>query len=210
MNKNNILLGIVVVLVIVLIAWPKLSGRKNTNNGEDTTTTATTTDTTTSGSTSTISVGSGNTPSGNMTVGSGSTGTSMATGETMMVRAFFGNSVENPSSLVCEAVYPVARTIPRTTTVARAAMEQTLRGVTASESAEGYYTSINEGTQVNSLKIENGVAHVDLSASLNTGVAGACRVTNIRSQITETLKQFSNVKSVVISVNGKTEGILQP
>jgi len=41
-------------------------------------------------------------------------------------------------------------------------------------------------------------------------VGGSCRVSAIRAQIIETLKQFSTVKNVVISINGRTEDILQP
>ena len=48
------------------------------------------------------------------------------------------------------------------------------------------------------------------NAKIEEGVGGACKVTAIRSQITETLKQFFAVTQVIISVNGKTEGILQP
>jgi len=35
-------------------------------------------------------------------------------------------------------------------------------------------------------------------------------VTAIRAQITETLKQFPTVENVVISIDGRTEDILQP
>ncbi|HPP18950.1 MAG TPA: GerMN domain-containing protein, partial [Candidatus Dojkabacteria bacterium] len=60
------------------------------------------------------------------------------------------------------------------------------------------------------LSIEDGVARVDFSKELEEGVAGSCKVESIRAQIEETLKQFDNIDSVIISVEGKVEGILQP
>ncbi|PIP22172.1 MAG: hypothetical protein COX38_02115, partial [Candidatus Nealsonbacteria bacterium CG23_combo_of_CG06-09_8_20_14_all_39_25] len=41
-------------------------------------------------------------------------------------------------------------------------------------------------------------------------VGGSCKVSAIRAQITQTLKQFPTVDEVVISINGRTEDILQP
>ena len=47
-------------------------------------------------------------------------------------------------------------------------------------------------------------------SKLTEGVGGTCLVERIRSQIRNTLQQFPTVKSVVISVDGKTEGVLEP
>ncbi len=71
-------------------------------------------------------------------------------------------------------------------------------------------TTINDGAEIQKLTIENGTASVDFDEQLAYRVGGSCRVAAIRSQITETLKQFPGVKEVVISINGKTEDILQP
>jgi spore germination protein GerM len=67
-----------------------------------------------------------------------------------------------------------------------------------------------EGVKVQSLSIEGGVARVDLSEELEEGVGGSCMVASITAQITETLKQFPTVDSVIISIDGRTEDILQP
>lgn len=129
--------------------------------------------------------------------------------ETMKLQAYFSNSRLDPK-ITCERVFPVTRTVPKTVGVARAALEEMLKGPTAQEQAAGYVTNINEGVRINSVTIENGVAKVDLSEELQREVGGSCRVTAIRAQIVETLNQFSTVKSVVISVEGKTEDVLQP
>jgi spore germination protein GerM len=79
------------------------------------------------------------------------------------------------------------------------------------EQAEGFFTSINQGVKLQSLNIrEDGTAFVDFDEQLQAGVGGSCKVSAIRAQITETLKQFPTVKNVIISINGRTEDILQP
>jgi hypothetical protein len=125
------------------------------------------------------------------------------------VKAYFGNKKKNPNA-DCDKVFPVSRKIPYTVSVARAAMDELLKGPSTTERASGYYTSINPGVTVNSLTITNGTAKVDLSGKIEENLGGSCRVAAIRAQINSTLKQFPNVKNVVISVDGRTEDILQP
>lgn len=110
----------------------------------------------------------------------------------------------------CDLVFPFKREVPKTQSVAKLALEELLRGPSDQEIYAGYVTSINKGVKVQNLVIENGIAKVDFSEELDKNVAGSCRVMAVRSQIEQTLKQFPTVKSVVISINGKTEGILQP
>ncbi|MCX6760220.1 MAG: GerMN domain-containing protein, partial [Candidatus Nealsonbacteria bacterium] len=69
---------------------------------------------------------------------------------------------------------------------------------------------INTGVKIQKLTIENGIAKVDFDEQLENGVGGSCKVSAIRAQITQTLKQLSTVMSVIISINGRTEDILQP
>lgn len=129
--------------------------------------------------------------------------------QTMKVKAFFGNSNLDPQNS-CNKVFPVEREIPKTQATARSALEELLAGPTAKEQSSAYFTSINPGVKINSLTIQNGTAKVDFDEQLEFQVGGSCRVAAIRAQITETLKQFSTVKSVIISINGRTEDILQP
>ncbi len=131
------------------------------------------------------------------------------TGETMQVQAYFSNNNLDPQ-ITCKNVFPVVRVVPKTLAVARAALQELLEGPMPQEQADGYQTSINSGVQINSLVIENGVAMVDFNSELQQGVAGACKVTMIRSQIEKTLKQFPTVHTVIISINGSSQDILQP
>ena len=130
--------------------------------------------------------------------------------DAMTVKVFFGNSVFDPDVLDCTKVFEVERRIARTEAIGRAALEELLAGPTLAEEQAGYFTSINSGVSINSLVIADGIARVDFAPQLEAGVGGSCRVMAIRAQIIETLKQFSTVNNVVISINGRTEDILQP
>ncbi len=129
--------------------------------------------------------------------------------QTMKVKVYFNNNNLDPE-ISCSKVFPTEREIIKTTAVARAALEELLKGPTEKENAEGFITTINLGVKIKKLTIENGVAKVDFDEALQNAVGGSCRVSAIRAQITETLKQFSTIKSVIISINGETETILQP
>lgn len=129
--------------------------------------------------------------------------------ETMVVNAFFPNS-DMGSLQDCSKVYPVQREIVRTTAVGRRSLEELIMGVNESESDQGYFNNVNAETEILSLTISNGIARVDFSSDLEDGVGGSCMVQSIRAQIESTLKQFSTVQEVVISIDGRTEDILQP
>ncbi|RJQ25973.1 hypothetical protein C4577_04470 [Candidatus Parcubacteria bacterium] len=128
--------------------------------------------------------------------------------QTTVILAFFPNTSRGGDN--CEAVFPVQRMVPETQAVARAALQELLEGPTAQEVQQGYSTSIPSGVQIQSLTIENGTARVDFNEALEMGVGGSCRVAAIRSQIRQTLLHFPTVNNVVISINGRTEDILQP
>ncbi len=129
--------------------------------------------------------------------------------EKMKIKVFFNNDKFDPE-ISCNKVFPSEREITKTPAVARTALEELLAGINPDEKEAGFSTSINPGVKIKSLTIENGVAKVDFNEQLEAQVGGSCRVTAIRAQIAETLKQFSSVESVVISINGRSEDILQP
>ncbi|MDO8496658.1 MAG: GerMN domain-containing protein [bacterium] len=134
------------------------------------------------------------------------------------IQVFLSNKVKDPDTLYCDMTYPVERAVSRLSDNRKSylgeytylALSELLKGPIGSEKENGYFSSINEGTKIQQIIIESGVARVDFSQELSNGVAGSCKVQAIRSQITETLKQFPEIKEVVISVNGESEEILQP
>jgi hypothetical protein len=130
--------------------------------------------------------------------------------ETMTVKVFFSNTKLDPEMQFCNKTYPINRIIPKTTGVARAAVEALLKGISKAEEDAGYVDQINAGVKIQSLSIKNGIAYIDFNQALQEKVGGSCKVGAISSQITETLKQFSTIKSVVISIDGDSETSLQP
>lgn len=128
---------------------------------------------------------------------------------TTTVRAYFMNDRLDPQ-ITCTKVFPVTRTILKTPEVGYLALAELLKGPTAAEQRQQYGTTVPDGTLVNSLVIRDGIAYADFNEGLEAYGGGSCRVAAIRAQITETLKQFPTVNEVVISVNGRTEDILQP
>lgn len=131
----------------------------------------------------------------------------LSTQETMKVKAFFGNAALDPEN-TCTKVFPVEREVVKTKEVAYLALTELLKGVGAGE--KGYFTSIPKGVRLNSLVIRGSTAYADFDGTLDYQVGGSCRVSAIRAQLTQTLKQFPSVKDVVISIYGRTEDILQP
>jgi len=110
----------------------------------------------------------------------------------------------------CTKILSAVRVVPQTPAIAKRTLEELLAGPTIGEIGDGMLTIIPSGVKLNSLLIKDGVATADFSDKLTAKVAGSCTVGAIRAQITETLKQFPSISDVVISVNGVSEGILQP
>lgn len=125
------------------------------------------------------------------------------------LRIYFGSN-QQPGGLVCENVTQVLRSVAKTQSPARVAIEELLKGPTEAEKLHGYFTSINSGVTIQKLTVTDGVARIDFDKKLEEQVGGSCRVTAISAQITQTLKQFPTIKDIIISIDGRTEDILQP
>ena len=134
------------------------------------------------------------------------------------VKIFFSNSIKDPDTTYCDRTYPVERAVSRLSDNIKSALgeyaylaiAELLKGPAGYEKENGYFTSINKVTRVQQIIIEGGIATIDFNDKLDEGVAGSCKVQAIRSQVTETLKQFPEILEVVISINGDSETILQP
>ncbi|MDD5032260.1 MAG: GerMN domain-containing protein [Patescibacteria group bacterium] len=132
-----------------------------------------------------------------------------AAGEKTKVKVYFNNSKLDPETS-CNKVFSVEREVIKTEAIARAALEELLKGATEEEKGKGFFSSINPGVKIQSLVIKDGVAKVDFDEQLEFQVGGSCRVAAISAQIRETLKQFPTVDEIIISINDRTEDILQP
>jgi len=102
---------------------------------------------------------------------------------------------------------------PYTKSVGQIAILKLLEGPTEEERKRlDIDTAIPRGTRLNSIRIENGIIHVNFSKELQDYGGGSATCLAIRAQIEKTLKQFHTVKEVIITVEGeeKPEEILQP
>ncbi len=104
----------------------------------------------------------------------------------------------------CDKVYPAARSAASTPAIARSTLEKLLAGPSQKEQELGYFSAIPQGVKINRLEISKKAAQVDLSKEiLNMETSATCEKTLIKTQITETLKQFSTVENVIITIGGK-------
>jgi hypothetical protein len=129
--------------------------------------------------------------------------------ESIVVKVFFGNTKLDPD-FTGNKVFSSQRVIPKTQAIAKAALEELLKGPTVQEKNAGFFTTINPDVKIQKLSIIDGIARVDFNSQIEFQVGGSARVGAIRAEITQTLMQFSTVKKVIISVDGRTEDILQP
>lgn len=125
------------------------------------------------------------------------------------VNVYFGNK-KMGSLEDCAKVFPLSRVILNAETFGPGALEALLKGVSEKEEKAGYFTALNDKVLIQKFEIKDGVAYVDFNSRFNDGMGGSCRVTAIKSQIETTLNNLPDIDSVVISVNGQTEGILEP
>ena len=130
--------------------------------------------------------------------------------ETAEIKVYFGNSERDPDAAACDTAYPVARRVPRSDDLPRDALHELLKGPSLAEERQQFFSGIPEGVLVQNIAWAEGVITVDFSADLMREVGGSCRVMAMRAQIEQTLKQFPSVRSVVITVDGKSEGVLEP
>ena len=138
------------------------------------------------------------------------------------VKVYFQNTEGDPNFTDCSIVHPVEREVTVTdqadlsSQLVNAALTNLLAGPTETDKKNGFISQLPaEGIRIQKIEVAQDAAgkniiRVDFNQTLQTGVAGSCRVTGIRAQITQTIKQFPGVDDVVISIDGKTEDILQP
>jgi len=105
----------------------------------------------------------------------------------------------------------VSRTVPADGPLAQLVLEELLKGPTQAERRQGLTTLIPAGVVVKSVTLDSGgTMHVDFNEALQEAVGGSMRVTGIRRQIQATLLWIPGVTSVILSIEGRTEDILQP
>jgi hypothetical protein len=115
------------------------------------------------------------------------------------IRAYFflGSFVDNAG------LVPVLREIPHTQGVGAAALKELLEGPTEAElgARPAMYTTVPEGTRFLGLRIEAGIATVNLSREFESG-GGSASVLGRLAQVVYTLTQFPTVDGVRFELDG--------
>ena len=120
-------------------------------------------------------------------------------GETMIVRAYY--ILDGAPGV--EGLVPTLRVVPKTSGVARAAMNALLDPDAVMAKYSQLSTGIPEGTKLLGIAIKDGVATIDLSSEFESGGGSASAAYRL-GQVTYTLTQFPTVRSVLFQVEGRT------
>ena len=100
-----------------------------------------------------------------------------------------------------DSLVPVNITIPGTQGVLRAALTEVLTIQDAYYGESGLYNALYQSDlQVRDIRIENGLATIQLEGTLRLG--GVCDNPRLEGQLMRTALQFSTVRAAVITVNG--------
>lgn len=128
--------------------------------------------------------------------------------QTMTIKVYFHNEKFNPNQQDCTKVFPTTREIPKTKAVARAALDELLKGVTPEEERQQFISYPAEDTKdvIKSLNVKGGVAFVNFKKVVfeKLGNTTSSCGGGFYSTIESTLKQFRTVKRVVYAVEGST------
>lgn len=117
---------------------------------------------------------------------------------------FFDNTQEEKGG--CTSTVKIIRTIPKTPRVATAALLSMIEGPTREEKERGIFSLVEPAAWINSLRLENGIARLDLSREAELS-KNACEMEGTVTQFRKTLLQFSSIKKAIITVDGKEESI---
>lgn len=129
--------------------------------------------------------------------------------QTMTIKIFLSNEKLNPNIDDCNKVFPVNRTIPKTTATAMAAMKELFKGATKDEETKGYSgMPANETNGIlKSINVKNGAAYVNFTKLLLEQMGTAttsCGSGQYFGAIEQTLTQFPTIKKVYYAVEGNT------
>ncbi|MDI6843397.1 MAG: Gmad2 immunoglobulin-like domain-containing protein [Anaerosomatales bacterium] len=120
-----------------------------------------------------------------------------------------GGSTTESKPLALSVYYPrgeklgvVVRQVPYTKAVATAAVNELLKGPSATDAAYGFHTEIPAGTRLRSVSIRDRVATVDLSGEFDDG-GGSLSMFMRLAQLVFTVTQFDTVDAVTLKLDGR-------
>ena len=128
--------------------------------------------------------------------------------QTMTIKVFFHDENLNPNMQDCTKAFPTTRSIPKTTSVARAALDELFKGTTEEERKKGFWAFDPESTTgiVKGLRVKNGAAYLNFTklALEKLGNATTSCGAGFFPMVEGTLTQFPSIKKVYYAIEGDT------
>ena len=130
------------------------------------------------------------------------------TKDTLTIKIYLSDGNNNPNFEDCGKVRAVTRTIPKTKAVAKAALDELVKGATETEKARNLSSifSIETKSIIKSVNIKKNAAYINIDDWVvgNLGTATtSCGAFTFITPIEKTLMQFSTVKRVFFAIEGK-------
>lgn len=130
--------------------------------------------------------------------------------QTTTIKVYFSNEKLNPNIDDCNKVFPVTRKIPKTTAIAKAALDELFKGTTKEEEAKGYGSIPQAETNgiLKSIRVKNGAAYVNFNKVVMEQMGNAttsCGGGQYFGMIEKTLTQFRTIRKVYYAVEGDTD-----
>ena len=126
---------------------------------------------------------------------------------TTALKVYFGKQGLGERDAACSQVAAVARQVPRTQGIARAALQELFRGPTPEEREAGYRSWFSDSTRavLKDVRIAGRTAYVDLHdlRQIIPGATSSCGSAEFFAQVEATLKQFPTVDRVVLAIEGQ-------
>jgi spore germination protein GerM len=129
------------------------------------------------------------------------------TKETVTIKVYFLASTNIETFEDCAKVRAVTRTIPKTKSVAKAALEELFKGPTEKEKKDGLSSVFFEDTKsiLLGIKIKKGAAYVNLDGLVIEKLGSAttsCGGAGYDASVEKTLKQFPTIKKIFFAIDG--------
>lgn len=124
-----------------------------------------------------------------------------------VVTLYFGNSVLNPGSIDCAAVFAVHRTVPASADALTAALRELLAGPTMAETAQGFISWFSPATAntLISARTSGTTSYVNLTdlRTIIPNASSSCGSAALLAQLGTTAQQAGMTPRVLYAIEGK-------
>lgn len=123
-----------------------------------------------------------------------------------LVRVYFSNRLKSSGSGSCDQVFPVGRVVASEDRI-EATISELLNGPTGHERDNGFNSFFSDKTKsmLKNIRVTNGTVYLNLNdiRPIIPNASSSCGSAQLMSEIDSTLKQFPEVKKVIVAINGK-------